>query len=83
MPLLLLYQPVACFPMNCQSIYSSDNNLNWRSWTIVLALPNAQNRTIARFRNRQDADDCARFLQRSVPTAKFAVVFDPPAFQSS
>ncbi len=69
--------------MNSQSTYSSVSHLNCRNWTIVLALPNAQNRIISRFRNRQDAEDCARFLRRSVPTAKFEVVFDAPAFETS
>jgi hypothetical protein len=50
-----------------------------RLWAIVLVLPNAQYRIIARFRNRQDADDCLRFLRRSVPAAKFNIVFDDPA----
>lgn len=69
--------------MNSQSTYSSVSHLNYRNWTIVLALPNAQNHIIGRFRNRQDAEDSARFLRRSVPTSKFEVVFDVPAFETS
>ena len=44
-------------------------------WVIVLLLPTAQHRIIARFRNRQDADDQLRFLRRAVPGAKFEIVF--------
>jgi hypothetical protein len=69
--------------MNSKIIHSSVSNLNSRNWTIVLALPNAQNRIIARFCNRQDAEDSARFLRRSVPEAKFEVVFDAPTFETS
>lgn len=46
-------------------------------WTIVRLLPDARCCTVARFCNRQDADDQVRFLQRYVPGAKFEVVFDP------
>lgn len=59
----------------------SGSALNLRLWTIVLLLPNTQNRIIARFLNRQDADDHVRFLRRSVPAAKFEVVFNAPAFR--
>ena len=48
-----------------------------RPWTIVRLLPDARCCTVARFVNRQDADDQVRFLQRYVPGAKFEVVFDP------
>lgn len=56
-------------------------NIESRLWTIVLVLPNAKHRIIARFCNRQDANDHLRFLQRSVPQAKFSLVFNPTIVQ--
>ncbi|MEQ9669724.1 hypothetical protein [Coleofasciculus sp. G2-EDA-02] len=47
-----------------------------RPWAIVRLLPNAQRHTIARFHNRQDAQDYMRFLHRFVPTAEFELLFD-------
>jgi hypothetical protein len=32
---------------------------------------------VARFRNRQDADDHLRVLYRFIPSAIFEIVFDP------
>lgn len=61
--------------MNSQPI-NSDKQINQHLWTIAIALPNAQNRTIARFHNRQDAEDHLRVLQRFIPKGKFTVVFD-------
>jgi hypothetical protein len=49
-----------------------------RPWAIVRHLPNAQRYTVARFFNRQDAEDHQRFLTRFIPTAKFEVFFDVP-----
>lgn len=49
-----------------------------RCWTIVRILPKAQHYTVARFRNRQDADDHLRLLQRFIPVADFEVIFVPP-----
>ncbi|HEY9666385.1 MAG TPA: hypothetical protein V6C91_06245 [Coleofasciculaceae cyanobacterium] len=49
-----------------------------RPWAIVRLLPNAQRYTVARFANRQDAQDHQRFLQRFIPAASFEVVFDAP-----
>ena len=68
--------------MNSQNIHSA-SDCNSRNWTIVLALPNACYRTIARFRNRQDADDHLRFLRRAVPAIKLAIVFNPSDLQPS
>ncbi|MDG2991982.1 hypothetical protein L3556_13720 [Candidatus Synechococcus calcipolaris G9] len=45
-------------------------------WVIVRALPNMQNRSIKRFRRRNDADECLKALRRLSPTEKFIVVFD-------
>lgn len=48
-------------------------------WAVVRILPNCQRYTVARYRNRQDADDSLRLLQRFIPTAVFELIFDPPA----
>jgi hypothetical protein len=48
------------------------------SWAIVRILPNAQYYTVARFFNRQDADDSLRVLSRFVPGGVFEIVFDRP-----
>jgi len=45
------------------------------SWAIVRILPNAQHYTIARFVNRQDADDRLRALCRFIPDGVFEVVW--------
>jgi hypothetical protein len=67
--------------MNSQPI-NSDKQLNQHLWTIAIALPNAQNRTIARFHNRQDAEDHLRVLQRFIPKGKFEIVFDTDSMQA-
>lgn len=54
----------------------SNENFN-RPWAIVRILPKAQRYVVARFRNRQDADDHLRVLQRFIPAAIFEIVFDP------
>jgi hypothetical protein len=46
------------------------------SWAIVRILPNAERYTIARFVNRQDADDRRRALCRFIPGGVFEVVCD-------
>ncbi len=56
--------------------FRSQENLN-RPWAIVRILPKAQRYVVARFRNRQDADDHLRVLQRFIPAATFEIVFDP------
>jgi hypothetical protein len=33
---------------------------------------------VARFFNRQDADDHKRVLQQFIPAAVFEIIFDPP-----
>jgi len=53
------------------AIVGDDRN----SWAIVRILPNAQHYTIARFFNRQDADDRLRALCRFVPDGVFEVVW--------
>ena len=49
-----------------------------RPWMLVQILPNLKTHILARFRNRQDADDHLRVLRRFVPKAAFAIVFEPP-----
>ncbi len=49
-----------------------------RPWTIIRLLPDARRYTVARFFNRQDAEDHRRFLNRVMPAAEFEVVFDIP-----
>lgn len=46
------------------------------SWAIVRILPNAERYTIARFVNRQDADDRRRALCRFIRGGVFEVVCD-------
>ncbi|WP_293349646.1 MULTISPECIES: hypothetical protein [unclassified Microcoleus] len=46
------------------------------SWAIVRILPNAEHYTIARFVNRQDADDRRRALCRFIPGGVFEVVWE-------
>lgn len=47
-------------------------------WTIVRLLPNAQQYTVARFFNRQDAHDHLRVLNRLMPAAEFEIIFEVP-----
>ncbi|MBW4545121.1 MAG: hypothetical protein KME25_11840 [Symplocastrum torsivum CPER-KK1] len=49
-----------------------------RPWAIIRLLPNAQTIIVARFRNRQDADDHKRLLHRFIPNAEFEIIFDLP-----
>jgi hypothetical protein len=49
-----------------------------RPWQLVLLLSNAQHHTIARFRNRQDAEDHLRGIQRLARDSRFALLFVPP-----
>ena len=49
-----------------------------KPWAIVRILPNAQNHTVARFCNRQDADDHLRALRKFVRSGVFEVMFDRP-----
>lgn len=54
------------------------NNSQVSPWTLVRLLPNAQRYTVARFFNRQDAEDHKRTLHRFMPAAEFEVVFEAP-----
>jgi len=46
-------------------------------WAIVRLLPNMQRVVVARFKNRSDAEGYTQALQRLIPDATFAVIFDP------
>jgi hypothetical protein len=59
-------------------LIDSDSNLDSRVWTIAIALPDARQHTVARFCNRQDAEDHLRVLRRFMPRAKFEIVFNLP-----
>jgi hypothetical protein len=52
-----------------------------RPWAIIRLLPDARRYTVARFVNRQDAEDHRRFLNRFMPAAEFEVLFDVPDAQ--
>ena len=49
-----------------------------KPWVIVRVLPDARNHAVARFCNRQDADDHLRALRRFVRSGIFEIVFDRP-----
>jgi hypothetical protein len=59
-----------------QSSQTSDDSAH--PWTIVCILPKARHQIVARFYNRQDAQDHLRFLQRFMPASVFEIVFDQP-----
>jgi hypothetical protein len=45
-------------------------------WCLMRLLPNLQNRVIARFRRRNDAEAHMRVLRQQVPTSRYEIVFD-------
>lgn len=49
-----------------------------KPWVIVRVLPDAQNHTVARFCNRQDADDHLRALRRFARSGIFEIMCDRP-----
>jgi putative acetyltransferase len=49
-----------------------------RPWAIACILPDARHYTVARFYNRQDAEDHKRVLHRFMPASKFEIIFDMP-----
>jgi hypothetical protein len=65
--------------------HSNPNNTH-RPWQLVLLLSNAQHHTTlavsakqrAQFRNRQDAEDHLRTIQRLARNSRFALLFVPP-----
>ncbi|HIK06574.1 MAG TPA: hypothetical protein IGS40_17950 [Trichormus sp. M33_DOE_039] len=47
-------------------------------WCIVRLLPNMQNRIVARFRRRSDAEAHLQVLRRLIPSVSFRLIFDVP-----
>ena len=47
-------------------------------WCIIRLLPNMQRIVVARFRNRGQAEEYLRVLQRLSPEAQYILIFDPP-----
>lgn len=45
-------------------------------WCLIQQLPKMQNREVARFRRRNDADAHQRVLRQLVPSANYTIVFD-------
>lgn len=48
-------------------------------WAIVRLLPDLRRYPVARFYNRQDAQDHLRVLKGFIPTAEFEIIFDVPS----
>ncbi|NJO43293.1 MAG: hypothetical protein HC769_24370 [Cyanobacteria bacterium CRU_2_1] len=48
-----------------------------RPYAIVAIFPGHKPKIIGRRRNRSDAEDMVRFLQRRIPNGTFYVMFDP------
>ena len=46
-------------------------------WCIILQLPQMQNRIVARFRRRNDADAHMRVLRQDNPPMQYSIIFDP------
>jgi hypothetical protein len=62
--------------LTAQRVQQSEDHS--RPWAIVRLLPDARRYTVARFHNRQDAEDHRRFLNRFMPASEFEVIFDVP-----
>ncbi|MBD2593872.1 hypothetical protein BCD64_04265 [Nostoc sp. MBR 210] len=56
--------------------YAYKERLN--SWIVARLFPDMQRVTVARFRNRSDADGHLQSLRKLIPDANFVVVFDCP-----
>ena len=46
-------------------------------WCLVQHLPSMQNREVARFRRRNDAEAHLRALRQLIPSAQYTIIFDP------
>lgn len=57
--------------------HSTDYRDRLSPWCIVRLLPNAKPTIVARFRQRNSAEDCLNVLRRLMPKARFEIVFDP------
>lgn len=58
-----------------QKVLAADRE---RPWAIFRVLPDSKYYAVARFRNRQDAHDHLRMLNRYMPCSVFEIVFDMP-----
>ncbi|MTJ07058.1 MULTISPECIES: hypothetical protein [unclassified Anabaena] len=47
-------------------------------WVIVRTVTITESYTVARFANRQDAEDHLRFLRRTIPNGGFEIMFESP-----
>ena len=47
-------------------------------WVIVRIVTITESHTVARFANRQDAENHLRFLRRTIPTGGFEIMFELP-----
>lgn len=61
---------------------TTDYRQQLHPWCIVQRLPKMQNRIVARFRRRNDADDHRRVLRQLIPAAQYTTVFDSISIQT-
>ena len=47
-------------------------------WCVVQQLPKLQHAIVARFRNRNDAEEYIKVIRRINPTGTYEIMFDPP-----
>jgi hypothetical protein len=50
----------------------------YHPWLIVRILNSSETHIVARFLNRQDAEEHLRALRRFIPNGVFEIVFNPP-----
>jgi hypothetical protein len=63
-----------------QKVLAADSE---RPWAIFRVLPDSNYYIVARFRNRQDAHDHLRMLNRYMPGSIFEIIFDIPNDESN
>ena len=54
------------------------NNPQNHPWVILQTVVITQTHTVARFANRQDAEDHLRVLRRFIPNGVFDIMFESP-----
>ncbi|HAX75972.1 MAG TPA: hypothetical protein DCY88_09075 [Cyanobacteria bacterium UBA11372] len=57
-------------------IHNSAQRARLFPWAIIRQFPNLQRITVARLRNRSDAEGHLIALRRLIPQAEFAIAFD-------
>lgn len=62
---------------------TTDYQQQLRPWRIVQHLPKMQNRTVAQFRRRNDADAHLRVLRQLTSSTQYTIVFDPNLRQTN